>query len=125
MGYLESGLTGSLESIVLGAEHARWARHYIEGFDISGETLALDVIQQVGPGKQFLDQDHTIRHLRSRMWHPYVSDRDGFEAWEGAGSKDYAARARDFALDLLKSHEPEPLDSGIDGDLRRLANLSV
>jgi trimethylamine---corrinoid protein Co-methyltransferase len=123
VGYLESGLTGSLESIVLGAEHARWARHYIEGFDISAETLALDVIHQVGPGKQFLDQDHTIRHLRSRMWHPYVSDRDGFDAWESAGSKDYAARARDFALDLLKSHEPDALAPGIDKDLRRLANV--
>ena len=125
LGYLESGLTGSLESIVLGAEHARWAKHYIEGVDISEETLALDVIARVGPGKQFLDQDHTVAHLRRVTWEPYVSDRDGFDAWQAAGSNDYAARAREFALDLLKSHESDPLDPSLNKDLRQLANLSA
>jgi trimethylamine--corrinoid protein Co-methyltransferase len=125
LGYLESGLTGSLESIVLGAEHARWAKHYIEGVDISVETLALDVIAQVGPGKHFLDQDHTLAHLRRVTWEPYVSDREGFHAWQASGSRDYAARAREFALDMLKSHEPDSLDPGLDVDLRRLAHLAV
>ena len=124
LGYLESGLTGSLESLVLGAEHARWVRHYIEGLNISDETLALDVIAQVGPGKQFLDQDHTVDHLRRVTWEPYVSDRDCFDAWEASGSKDYASRAREFALDLLQSHVPDPIEPALDKDLRQLASIA-
>jgi trimethylamine--corrinoid protein Co-methyltransferase len=124
VGYLDSGMTGSLESIVLGAEQIRWVKQFLGGMEVSDETLALDVIAQVGPAQDFLGQDHTLRHLRRNMWIPYASCHSDFEAWTASGQKDYAQQARDCARRLLASHQPKPLDDSRDAELRRLCSLS-
>src|SRR5512136_1253615 len=93
VGYLDTGLTGSLESLVLGAEQIRWVKKFVAGLDVSDETLALDVIRAVGPARHFLAQEHTRRHLRKTLWQPYALDHRVHEAWAGAGSRDYAARS--------------------------------
>ena len=124
VGYLDSGLTGSLESIVLGAEQIRWVKRFLGGFEVSDQTLALDATDDVGPGRQFLDHDHTLEHLRRTVWEPYVTDRDGYDHWVADGSRDYAARARDYAVGLVSSHEPEPLEDGLDTELRTLCRLA-
>ncbi len=74
VGYLNSGLTGSLESIVLGAEIIRWVKRFVGGIDISQETLAMDVIRDVGPAGEFLSHDHTYLNLSQTVWNPIVTD---------------------------------------------------
>ena len=121
VGYLESGLTGSLESILLGADMIRWTKQYVGGVQVSDETLALDVTRQVGPGGHFLDRPHTLEHFRESLWPPYALDRDIHDNWEAGGSRDYAARAGDVAAELLDGHRPEPLDGALEDRLRQLA----
>jgi trimethylamine--corrinoid protein Co-methyltransferase len=123
VGYLDSGLTGSLESIVLGADQIRWVKQFIGGMEVSAETLAMEVIAEVGPGQQFLDHDHTLEHFRRAMWVPYVADRDGYDTWAADGARDYGARAREYALELLRSHQPQSIDDNTDASLRRLCNV--
>lgn len=124
VGYLDSGLTGSLESIVLGAEQIRWVKQFVSGIEVSEETLALETIARVGPGEQFLDQDHTLEHLRRAIWTPFVADRDGYDTWAAGGAKDYATRARQYARQLLSSHQPQPLDESVEAALGELSNRS-
>ena len=123
VGYLDSGLTGSLESIVLGAEQIRWVKQFIAGLDVSEETLALETIADVGPGENFLGHDHTLKRLRRTMWVPYVTDRNGYDSWVANGSQDYAARAREYARQLIESHQPEAIDDSVDTTLRQLSNI--
>jgi len=123
VGYLESGLTGSLESILLGAEQIRYVKKILSGMEISDETLALDSIAEVGPANQFLDNDHTLKHLRQLIEEPYVADRDGYETWASAGSKDYAERARGYSRKLLESHQPQTIDDSMVAALRVLCNF--
>ena len=120
VGYLDSGLTGSLESILLGAEQIRWVKQFIAGIEVSAETLAQELIADVGPAGQFLDRDHTLKHLRRKICKPYVLDHKGYDAWVSGGAKDYAARAQEFVTELLDSHRPPALDDSTDrvlGDL--------
>ena len=123
VGYLESGLTGSLESILLGAEQIRYVKKIISGMEVSEETLALETIAKVGPAKQFLDNDHTLKHLRKLMEEPYVADRDGYETWASAGAEDYAERARGYSQKLVESHQPYSIDDSTVAELRKLCNL--
>jgi trimethylamine--corrinoid protein Co-methyltransferase len=123
VGYMDSGRMGSLESLVLGADQIRWVKKLIAGFELSDESLALAAIGEVGPGRQFLDHDHTLKHLRQVVWEPYASLRTGYDGWVAAGSKDYERRAREYAQDLLRSHKPAPLDSSTEATLRALCNL--
>ena len=125
IGYLESGLTGSLESIVLAAEEIRWVKRFVAGFKVSEETLATDVVADVGPGKQFLDQDHTLRHLREDMWVPYALDHNRYDTWVAGGAKDYEVRAREYAQELLASHQPQAIADSTDAALRRLCNIEL
>jgi trimethylamine--corrinoid protein Co-methyltransferase len=123
VGYLDSGLTGSLESIVLGAEQIRWVKHFIAGLEVSEETLALEAISEVGPGKQFLDHGHTLKHLRRMIWKPYVTDRDGYDTWAASGARDYETRAREYARQLVQSHRPPAIDDAMDAKLAELCNV--
>lgn len=124
VGYLDSGLTGSLESLLLGAEQIRWVKKFISGTEVSAQTLALATIAAVGPGKQFLDSAHTLEHLRRVTWEPYVADRNGYAPWVAGGSKDYADRARAYTRHLLAAHEPPPLDDSVNKALRDLCGIS-
>jgi trimethylamine--corrinoid protein Co-methyltransferase len=125
VGYLNSGLTGSLESIVLGAEQIRWVKRFVDGFEVSEGTLAADVIAAVGPAGEFLSHDHTLRYLRQKMWQPYVTDHDDYDTWRAGGAQDYATRAREHGRNLVQSHQPEPIDDALDARLRELCNMGV
>jgi len=123
VGYLESGITGSLESIVLGAEQIRWVRQFMAGVTVDQETLALEAIDEVGPGRQFLDHPHTLAHFRQEMWTPLLAERRNYDAWLARGARDYATRARAYAREIIHSHMPPPLDPQMDARLRQLCHL--
>jgi trimethylamine--corrinoid protein Co-methyltransferase len=123
VGYLDSGLTGSLESIIMSADAIRWVKQFIEGTDFSDESLALDVINDVGPAGQFLGHNHTLKHLRDNLWLPLAFDHDVFDTWAAKGSKDYTTRARELAKELVVSHQPEPLAPEIDAELQELSKM--
>ena len=58
------------------------------------------------------------------MWTPYISNHDSYEGWAAAGAKDYATRAREYAKELINSHQPPPLDDALDAKLRVLCNAA-
>ncbi|MCJ7739322.1 MAG: trimethylamine methyltransferase family protein [Anaerolineae bacterium] len=122
VGYLDSGLTGSLESIVLGAEQIRWVKQFIKGLQVSDETLAIQAISGVGPGGHFLEHAHTLKHLRQTVWTPYVTDREEYDKWIVEGAKDYATRARKYATELMHSHQPQVVNESVRATLAELCN---
>ncbi len=123
VGYLGSGLAGSLESLVLAAEQIRWVKQFVDGFEMSPEALALEAINEVGPAGDFMGHDHTLDHFRRRMWTPYVTTHESYEGWAEAGAPDYMTRARRYARQLLDSHQPQPLDASLEARLRELCGL--
>jgi trimethylamine--corrinoid protein Co-methyltransferase len=120
VGYLDSGLTGSLESIVSGADAIRWVRQFLDGMGVSEQTLALDVIDEIGPGGQFLGHAHTLQHLRKDMWLPLAINHETYDAWAANGAQDYATRARQYGRELANTHQPQPLDPSVAARLDEL-----
>ena len=120
-GYLDFGLTGSLEGIVITDEVVALNRRLLAGITVDGETLAVDVIAGVGPGGHFLDQRHTRRHQRTSHWRPTILNRLGREAWVAQGGLDLRERARHKALDILATSAPEPLAPELARSLDELA----
>jgi trimethylamine--corrinoid protein Co-methyltransferase len=123
VGYLNSGLTGSLESIVLGADQIRWVKRFVNGFAVSDETLAKDVLAEIGPAGEFLSHNHTFEHLSS-VWQSLSVDHKDYDTWHNDGAEDYATRARQYALDLLASHKIAPVENSLKAELKRLARIS-
>jgi trimethylamine---corrinoid protein Co-methyltransferase len=112
-GILSSYLAFSYEKFVMDDELCGMVRHFQHGFAVTPETLAYDTIVQVGPGKNFLMEEHTLRHCRTEFWKPALSDRRGLEAWMQGGRQDAVARARRRWQKLLREHQDPELDSTI------------
>lgn len=107
--YLESGLTMSLEMLVAADEIAEMTGAILSGIEVNDETLALDVIDEVGPGGHFLQHDHTLKHVRSEHWHPKLMCRKRYENWQAEGSPSYQERLNKKTRSILEEHKPEPL----------------
>ncbi|NOZ73378.1 MAG: trimethylamine methyltransferase [Chloroflexi bacterium] len=122
LGYLDSGLTGSLAQLVICNEILGWLKHLVQPVEINDETLPLDLIDQIGPDGHFIDTDHTFEHFRER-WYPSLFERDNYEGWLGAGAKTLGERAVERVQHILDTHHPQPLPNdiskGIDAIIRQ------
>ena len=124
VGYLEAGLTSSLEAVVAANEVIGAIKRILGGIEVSAETLALDVIDQVGPGGEFLSSAHTLRHFRND-WFPTISDRASYERWESNGKRTQGQRANEEARRLLETHEPQPLSEAVCQQLAQIVEQAA
>jgi trimethylamine--corrinoid protein Co-methyltransferase len=112
VGYLESGVTASYEQLVGMNEVAGMVKRFMRGLEINDETIALDVIGEVGPGGHFLEHEHTYQHFR-KNWVPRLFDRADREEWEMAGGLSMGDRATVKVHEIFETHTLAPLDQGI------------
>ncbi len=118
-GLLHAARVFALDEMVLDAEIFGLVRRFAGAVPVTDDDLAVDVIAAVGPGGNFLAEDHTVTHFRS-LWQPRYFDRGTWEDWEAAGRPDPRTRARERAASLLASHVPAPLPDGLAGELARI-----
>jgi trimethylamine--corrinoid protein Co-methyltransferase len=112
------GASMSCTQAIIDDEIIDMAKRIMEGFEISQDTLALDVIDAVGPGGNFLTQRHTKDYYMKEIISPIISNRLSRGAWEGKDTKQLSDKSKDFVKRILKTHEPEPLDKNIRKSLR-------
>jgi trimethylamine--corrinoid protein Co-methyltransferase len=105
VGYMESGLMGSLELVVICDEIISWLKASMQGLEINEETLALDVIHKHALSGDFLEAEHTLRHVRED-WQPRLVDRYNYEQWMASGRTSMRERAR-ARIDEILGPEPE------------------
>jgi trimethylamine---corrinoid protein Co-methyltransferase len=112
IGFMESGLQGSLQLITIANDHLGFLRAATRGVVVNDETLALDVIEELGPTGNFLNHEHTMRHYREPFYSK-LADKGGFAAWEKHGSSTMEDRAAKMIDEILATHNPEPLSPDI------------
>lgn len=116
VGYLEAGLAASPEAMVLANELIAMNRVFARGVRFDDEALALDVIQEVGPGGQFLSHSHTMAHWRE-LWLPTLIERRRLEPWLEKGGKAMRERVREATVAILDEHQPQPLPASIEAEI--------
>lgn len=122
VGYLEGGMTNSIEQIVICDELIAYTKHFMRGLEINDETLALDLIHEVGPDGDYLGTEHTLVHYKED-WYPKLFDRRNYEDWKARGSKTLRQRAKEKALKILETHKPEPLPADVQKRLDEIVGL--
>ncbi len=120
VGYLEGGMCNSLEQIVICDELISYVKRFMAPIEINDETLALDVIDQIGPQGDYLGAEHTRRHYKE-SWYPRLFDRRGYDDWKAAGGRTLRERARERVAEILARHRPEQLDAGVQKALDDIA----
>jgi trimethylamine--corrinoid protein Co-methyltransferase len=118
VGLLEDSSCLYLEQIVIDDEIIGAIARLIRGQWADDDTLALDVIEKVGPGKDYLAQRHTMNHLKTEIFMPNLIDRRSYDAWSQAGSKTLVDAARDKTRWILANHKVPALDGEVERKLQ-------
>ncbi|MFC2016342.1 trimethylamine methyltransferase family protein [Chloroflexota bacterium] len=103
-GLMEFALTVCYEKFVIDNEILGMVMRAVEGIRVDDDTLAYDLIKQVGPGGNFVTAKHTRRFMRSEHYQPSLSDRNSREEWEAEGKRTTWEKASETVLKLLDNH---------------------
>ncbi len=106
LGYLESGSTSSLESIVMADEIVSMVKRITAGIEINEDTLALKVIDRVGPGGNFLIDKHTLHNFKTAHWYPRFMDRTNYDSWLEYGQRAINDKLNKKVKQILAEHKP-------------------
>jgi len=104
-GLLEFCTTLSYEKMVVDNDSVGMALRAVKGVETNKDTIAADVIEEVGPAGHFLDHEHTMKHVRSEFYFPTLADRKQRSIWESEGSKDTFTRAHEEAKRIFAEHK--------------------
>jgi len=119
-GSIESGLTFDFAKLVLDAEQLKQLQWLKNGMDVSEETMALETIQNVGPGGEYLTSTHTLQHMRS-MSQSDLFDCMERDAWDKkTGGKDIVERAYEKARFHIENHQSMSLPEGAAEAMKRI-----
>ena len=120
VGYTDSAMCCSAQQLVFGNEVVGMVKHFMKGITVNRSTLAREVIEAVGPGGQYLTQQHTLQNFRDQLWQSQLMDRQPRKKWEAAGAKNMAVRVGEEVVRILETHQPKELDGGIMDELMRI-----
>ena len=111
-GGIDSGLAFDYAKLIMDHECIRHIRKMLEGVRVDNETMALDLIHEIGPGGTFLTHRHTLERTRTQST-VQLFDRNTRGAWmDTASGKDLTERAYEKAMEILESHQPPALPDG-------------
>jgi len=116
----------SLTMLIMQDEVIGYVERIMRGFEISDETLGLDVINTVvSEGGTFLSQEHTVRHFRKELWFPTLLDRQFWQAWRDDNAKDMMTRCIEKKNMILKNHRPKPIDDDTEKEIRKVLSYAI
>ncbi|MFP4558908.1 MAG: trimethylamine methyltransferase family protein [Archaeoglobaceae archaeon] len=111
-GYLAGGMVGSAEQAVITDEMINFAKRLFRGVQVDDDHLAVDVINEIGPGGYFISHKHTIEHVHEFLTAD-LFDRGSFDSWKNKGKKSTRDSAKERVEKILKEHKPQPLSKEV------------
>ena len=119
LGFMDAGMQGSLPLIAIADDLLGFLRAATGGVVVDDETLALDVIEELGPTGNYLTHDHTLKHFRE-PYYSKLADKRQYSQWVERGATTMEQRAAEQVEEILSSHEPEPLPADVQQEIRKI-----
>lgn len=120
IGLLDGAMTASYAQYVIDNDIVGSCFRTLRGIEVNPDTLAFDVIAGTGPGGNYLTAKHTRQYMRTESFSPRTSDRQQYQRWIDAGSKDSWKRAEDIAYQLLGEPSMAYIPPQLDREIRTL-----
>jgi trimethylamine--corrinoid protein Co-methyltransferase len=121
-GIIDGYTTTSYEKLMIDDEIMGMLRRIDRGVTVNEDTLAYDVIKEVGPQGEFLSHEHTFTHFRNEFYQVVLSDRMNADQWKRNGSLTAEQRANARWKKMLDEYVEPKLDKDIDAALIKLKN---
>jgi trimethylamine--corrinoid protein Co-methyltransferase len=112
-GMIELGQTFSLEQLVMDNEIIGLCRRAVRGIQVNEETVAINLIKEVGIGGDFLAKRHTLHKMKDEQSYPSIISRDMRGNWVKKGSKGATELAHQTVLKVLEEHRVQPIDHDV------------
>lgn len=118
-GILDSYLTMSYQSFIADLEILSYLKKFTSGITIENVEEGLELIAQVGPAGNFLDNQHTFAHYQQAFYQPLLSERNAYETWQDKGSTSIPQKALEKVNKILEDYQPPPLDEKVESELNK------
>lgn len=119
VGFMDSGMQGSLQLQVIADDTIGFLRAATAGVLVDDETLALDVVEELGPTGDYLSHAHTLRHFREPFYSK-LADKGTYSQWSDRGKTSMEERAAKLVDKILEKAQPQPLPTDVQRDLARI-----
>lgn len=119
-GILSGAEMNSPVQLVIDNEYAGALKRFARGFEVNEETLAFDLIKEIGPGGFFAGTEHTVAHYRTEHWQPNIFSRESLNAWLSGEHKTEVEKARDICASILKTYHPAGIDEATEKELLKV-----
>lgn len=113
------GLVGSIEQIVIDAEIVSMLNRIVDGIEVNDETIAFEVIKEMGFEGRYFEHEHTAKHFREELWLPRITRRLNPSAWNEE-KPDMLQEARKKVKEILSSNDPRALSPSQEKELDRI-----
>lgn len=123
LGYMGVGMTSCLEHLLLCDEAVGAVKQLLRGININDESLALDLIEKVGPGGHYLAEEHTMKHFKEEMYFPNTLNRKNYDSWKMDGAKTFGVAANERIKTILESHIPEQLPAAVIAEVVEIVSV--
>ena len=120
-GVLDSIMSISLEKFIIDEELLARVIRICEGVDTSEKAMSMDVMQEVGPGGNYLQHKDTFKNFKNG-WLPSVSNWDSYDKWEKNGKEDILLRANRKVTQILEEAPESMISPDLDKDLIAFMN---
>ena len=100
-------------------------RKFMEGIRVDSESIARQVIEDIGPGGHYLAHQHTLAHCRGAIWNSKLLTREPYEKWKEKGEKDMAQRIQERLADILENHKVPVLNESVLAKIREIRERGV
>ncbi|MFC2002436.1 trimethylamine methyltransferase family protein [Chloroflexota bacterium] len=118
-GILDSGNSISYEQYAIDNELIGIIHRLLAGIKVTEETLGFDVIEKVGPGGNYVIEDHTVEHMMDEFFYPNLSVRYNFDIWEERGRPDMLSRANNMVQNILREYGEGILDLDLISEIEK------
>lgn len=120
VGYMDMAMVCSTAQLVLGNDIIGMVKRFVRGIEVNRETIAREVIAAVGPGGNFLQQEHTLKNFRQELWRPTVFTRQPYDIWLKKGSKDTNLNIGERIKGIIDNHKVPHLPDKIISSLEAI-----
>ncbi|MEM2506885.1 MAG: trimethylamine methyltransferase family protein [Nitrososphaeria archaeon] len=117
LGSIDFSLSICYEKILIDHELLGMIERLAKGVQVTDDTLAVDIIDSVGPGGHFLSQKHTREYHLREHFIPHIFDTSPYESWLRAGGKEVRNKAKEEVKRILREHTSPSLDKDLENKL--------
>ena len=119
---LEDTVTSFPEQAIISNEICGFINRVLQGIEVNPDTLAVDVIREVGAGGEYLTHTHTMDYFQAETWDAQLGNRMARDGWVEQGAKDIRAKAKEQFKQILASHQPKPLEPGVQRKIQQIVD---